>query len=149
MNWILLVMGAIVSVVAAVLVAGLLVPASYATARAIVLRADLRTTRAALLDLAQWPVWMELARTPRLETSTDVVVSVTVWTDDQQQAGALQFVLEPFNQGTRVVVRDRGTISNPVSRLLRHYVTGHAGTADALLRALADALNDDAVASDA
>lgn len=144
MNWILLVMGAIVSVVVAVLVAGFLVPGTYETTRALQLRADWRTVRAALIELAQWPLWMELTRTPRVETSTEQLVNVSVWTDDQQQASTLRFVLDPSVGGTRVVLHERGTISNPVSRLLRHYVTGHHGPAEATLRALAESLNEPA-----
>jgi hypothetical protein len=144
MNWILLVMGAIVSIGAAVLVAGFLVPGTYETTRTLQLRTDWRTVRGALLELAQWPLWMELTRTPRVETSTEQLVNVSLWTDDQQQSSTLRFVLDPSDGGTRVVLHERGTITNPVSRLLRHYVTGHAGPAEATLRALAEALNEPA-----
>lgn len=142
MNWILLVMGAIVSIVAAVLVGGLLVPATYEAQRTLVVRASVGTVQRALLALAQWPVWMELARTPQVETSTEAVVNVSVWTDDQQRASTLRFMLDARPDGTLVTVSDRGSVSNPVARLLRHYVTGHHATADATLRALAEALGE-------
>lgn len=144
MNWILLVMGAIVSIVAAVIVGGLLVPATYDASRTLVVRAKPAAVQRTLLELAQWPVWMALARTPQVETSTEAIVNVSVWTDDQQRASTLRFVIDATPEGTRVTVSDRGTVANPVSRLLRHYVTGHHATADATLRALADALGESA-----
>lgn len=149
MNWILLVMGAIVSIVAAVIVGGLLLPAAYESSRALVVRAPVSTVHRALLDLPQWPVWMELARTPRVETSTDRLVNASVWTDDQQQVSALRFLIDPQPDGTRITVNDRGVVANPVARLLRQYVTGHHGTADALLRALATTLDERADIVDA
>lgn len=143
MNWILLVMGAILSVVAAVIAGGLLLPATYEAQRVMLLRASPETVRKAVRQAADWPVWMSLTRTPQVHEATERV-TLALLTDDQQVASRVELQLKADGTGTRVTAVDRGRVSNPVARLLRHYVTGPYTTLDATLRGLAESLGEPA-----
>lgn len=142
MNWILLVMGAIVSVVAAVLVGGSMLPAAYEAKRAMRLHASAGDVQSALRGVADWPVWMELTRTPQIERDEPSSMVVGMTNDDQQRVGTLQFALASRDGVTVVTATDKGTVSNPVSRLLRHYALGQHATVDAVLRALATEIGE-------
>lgn len=142
MNWILLVMGAIVSVVAAVLVGGSMLPAAYEAKRVLRLTAGAADVQGSLRGVADWPVWMELTRTPQIERDEPSSIVVGMTNDDQQRVGTLQFALASRDGGTVVTATDKGTVSNPVSRLLRHYALGQHATVDAVLRALAEQLGE-------
>lgn len=146
MYWILLVMGAMVSVVTAVLVGGLLVPATFTVRRAVTLRAAPATAQAALAELAAWPVWMTLTRTPRLDgdvmQASGPGMAVGVLDDDGAEIARLTLHLARDDAGTVVHATECGRVRNPVARLLRHYGTGHHGVTDAVLRALAARVGD-------
>lgn len=149
MNWILLVMGAIVSVVAAVLVGGSMLPAAYEAKRAMRLPKSADEVQSALRGVANWSVWMDLTRTPHIERDEPSSMLVGMTNDDQQRIGTLQFALASRDGGTVVTATDTGTVSNPVSRLLRHYALGQHATVDAVLRALASELGESAEFLDA
>jgi hypothetical protein len=142
MYWILLVMGTVVSVITAIIVGGFLVPKSYTVTRSIVLAASSHDTHAALLACADWPIWMELTRTPHIVSSTGHAVTVAIANDDRVTVAVVQCTLAVDPGGTRVTATDSGEIANPVVRLFRHYVSGHQAIVTAMLVALAASVGD-------
>lgn len=139
MYWILLVMGAAVSVVTAVIIGGLLVPATYTVRRHAAVAAPPASVLAALRVLASWPVWMALGRTaePVDEATNERVVTVAVLDDDRREIAQLTLTVAAQGRGSLIEATETGRVGNPVVRLLRHYVTGHHAVADAVLQAIA------------
>jgi hypothetical protein len=139
MYWILLAMGAIVSIVAAVIVGGLLVPRRYAVTRRLTLSASPARVRAALASVAAWPLWMEQARTPAADADAS---TIRVLDDDGSESARIVIALQEAGGGTRVDASESGDVANPATRLLRQYVTGHAALLTAVLRTLAEQVDE-------
>jgi hypothetical protein len=138
MNWILLIMGMVVSVVTAVLVGGFLVPRQYRVARTTNLPVPAERVWEKLATVAEWPLWMERARTVQLTERTPPTLLRFALLDDARAPQAqLRVALTVVADGVRVDAQEEGQLVNPVVRLFRHYVTGHAGTLEALLQTLA------------
>jgi hypothetical protein len=140
MYWILLLMGAIVSLVAAVLVSGFMVPRAYRAARIATLSMPgdaMRTTWQALDAIGDWPLWTEQARTVSVaESAPPGRLLLRVHGDDGGVRSQLTLALSPRDGGVEVRASEEGTLSNPVVRLIRHYATGHAGLVTSVLTAL-------------
>lgn len=144
MNWILLVMAGIMAVVLAVLVGGLMMPATYSVRREIVLRSGSERVEQCLQQVLTWPVWMERALNVTRDSHVSATgVNLSVLGDDTAIIARLELAVHRLPVGTRVTCVEAGRIGNPITRFVRQYTTGGtARNADAVLTALAEQLDE-------
>ena len=165
MYWILLVMGALVAVVAALIAGGLTTPRAHVVARTVVLRAPLElvwTTIRAVDGYASWrpeltesvastgddgEEWRESTRTRsmRLGVVRDEPphrFAMRILDDDLPVTGEWEWVLESTDGGTRVTLAERGEIGNPIVRFTTAHMRGYTKNIDGMLMALAAKLGD-------
>ncbi|MEO7520908.1 MAG: SRPBCC family protein [Gemmatimonas sp.] len=160
MYWILFVMGALVSVVAALVMGGLATPRLHVASRRMVVRAPVglvwRTVRE-VYAYADWrpalteavisigddgEEWRESTRgaSTRFGVTVDEPphrFGARILDDDIPYVGEWTWTFEPAGNGTLVTITVRGEIGNPMSRFIRTHMTGHAAPIDAYLAALA------------
>lgn len=161
MYWILFVMGALASLVLAVIVGGLVTSRRYVASRAVTVRATPETIwnlvrdvgayaewrpeiESALVDGEEWQEFMTgralrfgvvASEAPRRFVARmldDDVSSTREWTWD----------LAPGDRGTRVTLTERGEIGNPIARFVAAQMSGHSRSIDAVLGALAIKVGD-------
>jgi len=165
MYWILFVMGALVAVVAALVMGGLATPRVHVASRSMVVRAPVslvwRTVRE-VYSYADWrptltesvisvgeggEEWRESTRgaSTRFGVTVDEPphrFAARILDDDIPYVGEWTWMLEPAGNGTRVTTTVRGEIGNPISRFIRTHMAGHAAPIDAYLAALAARVGD-------
>lgn len=161
MYWILLVMGLLVSLVAAAIVGGLATPRKYVAARALTLRAApervwalIRTVKAypdwreEIMSVEEFsgndprPAWTEIGRQKSLSyvAATDEPphrFTARILDDDLGYSAEWQFVVTPSASGSRLVITEHGEVGNPVFRFVRAHLLGHTGSIDNYLRDVA------------
>lgn len=166
MYWILFVMGAIVAVVFAILVGGLVTPRSHIASREITLRATPDVVWSTIHDVASYGDWRhELedvsvvdSEQPQLrwrETTTrgSVTFGVTVdepprrfgariLDDDLPYSGEWTWQLDADGDGTRLTITERGDVGNPVFRFIGAHLIGYTRSIDTYLKGLARHLGD-------
>ena len=167
MYWILFVMGAIVAVICALLVGGLLTPRKHVASRSITLRAAPDLVWSAVHDVARYGEWRHEiedssvvdAEQPQLrwrEISTrgSVTFGVTVdepphrfaariLDDDLPYSGEWTWQVDAELHGTRVTITERGEIGNPVFRFIGAHLTGYTRSIDTYLNGLARHVGDE------
>lgn len=161
MYWILLVMGALASLVLAVIVGGLATPRKYAASRAVTLRATPETIWSLVRDVGSYAEWR-----PEIESALvdgeewqefmtgralrfGVVASeaprrfvARMLDDDMPSTSEWTWDLAPRDGGTRVTLTERGEIGNPIFRFVAVHMSGHSRSIEAVLRALALKVGD-------
>jgi len=166
MYWILFVMGAIVAVVLAVLVGGLVTPRTHVASRAITLRATPELVWSTVRDVARYGDWRnELedasvvdTEQPQLrwrETSTrgSVTFGVTVdepphrlaariLDDDLPYSGEWTWQVDAAGENTHVTITERGDVGNPIFRFIGAHLIGYTRSIDTYLKALAHHVGD-------
>ena len=166
MYWILFVMGAIVAVVLAILVGGLVTPRKHVASRTITLRATQDRVWSAVRDVARYGDWrheLEDASVvdtvqPQLrwrETSTrgSVTFGVTVdepphrfaariLDDDLPYSGEWTWQIDADGDDTRVTITERGEVGNPIFRFIGAHLIGYTRSIDTYLTGLARHVGD-------
>jgi hypothetical protein len=147
MYWILLVMGAIVSLVTAVLLGGAMIPRAYRATRIMTVggdgHRDAATIWRALDRIGEWPLWTEQARTVSIaDAASPSPLRLRVHGDDGAVRAEIVLSVTPGAAGVEVRATEEGAIANPALRLWRHYVAGHAELVTALLRALGEQIGE-------
>ncbi|MCC6241606.1 MAG: SRPBCC family protein [Gemmatimonadaceae bacterium] len=161
MYWILFIMGAMASVVIALVVGGLATPRTHVVARTMRLatpRGAVWDSIRAVHDYASWR--NEIEDVERVDTdqpqirwremTTRRAMLFGAVVDDAPQHFAARILDEdlPFSGEwhwhldddageTRVTITERGAIGNPIFRLIGTYIIGHTKTIDRYLRDLA------------
>lgn len=167
MYWILFVMALIVSLVLAVLVGGFVTPRKHTAARTLTLRAAPETVWKLVRTVTEYPNWRDDIRSveimagndPRLawtENSLSKSVSyradvdeapsrftARILDDDLGYSGEWQYVISPFDGGTRVTITEVGEVRNPVFRFFGNFI-GYTRSIDAYLNNLAVAVREQA-----
>ena len=144
-SWVLRIVAVVVVVAAALLAAGLLLPREHVAASAVILRQPPESVWAAVRDLGGLPRWWpEVAVSERVADAagrevwrqemsgfamtlivTDTAAPRRLVTAIDAPPGAAfggtwTYELTPAEGGTRVVVTERGWITNPLFRVMAH-----------------------------
>lgn len=158
MYWILLVMGLLVAIVAAVLVGGLVTPRRHTVSRSIVVPTDTQDVWNIIRDIARYPAWRDDMIDAELvagygglawrEISSSGTVSYAVVEEDAPTrmtaktldedapfSGVWSWTLEKLETGTRVTLAQMGEVGNPLIRFVRS-IRGYHRDIDAYLQAL-------------
>lgn len=142
MNWILLVLAAIASLVMAMLVGGLLVPARVEISRSLDLATPPEDVWRLIHAVEQIPHWC-----PALPTLivTDAAapdrLALRLVGDSQEVVGDWKVLVEVHEGRTRLTVFESSVTSNPLLRFLRNF-GGRTTRVDRLLRATATQLGE-------
>lgn len=167
-------MAAIASLVAALVVAGLLTPRDHVVARAVQLPVTPQLVWTTIRDVAHYDAWRtelemselvdtDQAQTRWRETSTGGSIAFGITVDEPPTRMTARILDEdlPFtgewtwqiiatHDGARVTITERGSVGNPVFRFIGAYVMGHTKSIDAYLTSLSAHLGHaGAVVSDA
>jgi hypothetical protein len=146
MYWILAIMSAIAAAIIALLVGGLVTPATYRVARRIHLRRHAHEVRALLADISAYEQWLPSATSlvpmaPGPTDAPDDAQGLTLQaTDDDTRAQWLwSWEVHAGGAGAdcRVTLTERGRVGNPVLRFVAA-LRGHGSHAERTLRALAE-----------
>lgn len=120
MNWILVVMGVIASIILAMLIGGLMAPARLDITRTIRIAARRDEVWRVVRGVQQIPDWAP--QLPALEvTQEDMPSTLTVRlrNDSQELVGEWRLRLEVAGDGTDLSVFESSVTSNPIARFLR------------------------------
>ncbi len=167
MYWILFVMGALVSLVLAVIVGGFATPRKHVAARSVTVRAAPETVWALVRNVGSYAEWRPEIQsslvdgeewqefTPRRTLRFGVAESeaprrfvARILDDDLPFTGEWTWECTPHADGTRVTLTERGDIGNPISRFVAAHMTGYTSSIDAALGALAIKVGDAAAKID-
>lgn len=164
MFWILLVMGLIVSLIAAMVVGGMVTPRKHVAGRVLQLQASPETVWEKISNVANYAEWRDDVMSVDARTDSN---SVLTWTEigsnslsyaavtnepphrftsritdeDLGYSGEWQFVLTPSGSGTRLTITEHGEVPNPVMRFIGSLM-GHAGSIERYMRHLALSLGE-------
>ncbi len=174
MYWILFVMAAIVAVVMALLVGGLVTPREHVVARSVRLAVPPLAVWETIRDVARYADWRDelesvdvlepedgLARWQEVSTSRTITFGASVdeprsrfaariLDEDLPFTGEWTWTVEPDGAGARVTLTECGQVGNPALRFIAAHLIGHTKSIDRCLRDLsrrhqqADAAIEDA-----
>lgn len=142
MNWILVVMGVIASIILAMLIGGLMAPARLDITRAIRIAARRDEVWRVVRGVQQIPDWAP--QLPALEvTQEDMPSTLTVRlrNDSQELVGEWRLRLEVAGDGTDLSVFESSVTSNPIARFLRSFRNRNLRV-DGFLGGVAEQLGD-------
>lgn len=161
MYWILFVMGALVSLVVAVIVGGLATPRHHVASRSVTVRAAPETVWPIVRDVGSYAKWRPEVQSTRVEgeewqeftTSRTIRYGVAdeqaphrfvarILDDDLPFTGEWTWMLETSDGGTRVTLTEHGEVGNPLFRFIGAHLVGYTRTIDAVLNALAIRVGD-------
>ena len=146
MYWILAIMATIAAAIIALLVGGLVTPATYRVARRIHLRRHANEVHALLADISAYEQWLPSATSlvPMAPGPTDApgdAEGITIQATDDDTRAQWQWSWEVDGGGAgahcRVTLTERGRVGNPVLRFVAA-LRGHGSHAERTLRALAE-----------
>lgn len=140
MKWIVLVVVGLAALVAAIAVAGSMLPRAHRASR------TLRVRRA---PADVWPVITQTAQASSvpvdvLEHDPPHRLVTRVTAAERNFGGTWTILLTPTAEGSDVTVTEDGWVANPIFRFVSRYVMGHHATMDALLTSVAKTLGEDA-----
>jgi uncharacterized protein YndB with AHSA1/START domain len=159
--WILLLMGLVAALVAAMLVGGLATPRHHVVARTAHLRTSADRVWHAVHDVANYERWRDdmievevvsvtgAALSWRevtsagsvlfgaLEVEPPVRLVAQVLDDDLPWGGTWTWEVMPENGGTRLTITERAHVNNPITRFIGTHFVGFTGRIDRYIRALA------------
>jgi hypothetical protein len=142
MNWILVVMGAIASIIVAMLVGGLMAPARLDIARTIRIAARRDNVWRVVHGVEQIPDWAP--RLPALEIVNEAMPSaltVRLRNDSQELEGEWRLQLDDAGDSTNLSVFESSVTANPIARFLRSFRNRNARV-DGFLGGVAEQLGD-------
>lgn len=167
MYWILLVMALVVSIVLAVLVGGFVTPRKHTAARTVVLRAAPEAVWKLVRTVTEYPnwrddlqsvemiagndprpAWTEIGLTKSVSYRAELDEAPTRFTarildEDLGYSGEWQYVIAPFNGGTRLTITEVGEVANPVFRFFGNFI-GYTRSIEAYMNNLAAELRENA-----
>jgi len=152
----LLVLGAIVVLILALIVVGYALPVAHVASRDAQVGAPPERVFEALTRVEEFPKWRSdvqsvelLARTPRLqwrEHGDNGPIAFEVQRSEPPRqlitriadtslpfGGSWTFALQPSGSGTKVTITENGEVYNPLFRLMSRFVFGHTATIDRYL----------------
>jgi uncharacterized protein YndB with AHSA1/START domain len=160
MKWVVLVLAAVAGLAVVVTAIGAAIPRDHVAATSATVRAAPQDVWHAITDVAAFPQWRAVAEVVVLDSASDRTrwreVSksggltfeqtevqppqrlVTRIVDaDAGFGGSWTYELSPTNDGgTRVLITERGFVTNLLFRFMTHFIFGYHGTQEAFLRAL-------------
>jgi hypothetical protein len=137
MNWILLVMAAVVAVIGALVLGGLVSPRTRLVSREVRLRAPLETVWPLLCTVEQTPPWCPaLPNMTLLEETPPQLRRLRLLDDIGTPTGEWTLVSSARDGGTQLSLAEVVGLRNPIVRFLRSFGSGTARVDD-FLRALA------------
>ncbi|MFN9205350.1 MAG: hypothetical protein ACK6DP_20100 [Gemmatimonas sp.] len=146
MNWILLVMAAVVAVVGALVLGGLVSPRARLASREVRLRASLDAVWPLLCMVEQTPAWCpDLPNMTLLEEAPPQLRRLRLLDDAGDAIGEWTLVSSVRDGGTQLSVAEVVVLRNPVQRFVRSFGSGTARV-DGFLRALATQVGEPDVA---
>lgn len=167
MRWILITLAALASLVAIVVVIGLLLPKEHTARSHATFNATPDSVWRVLTDVAAFPSWRgDLSRVEVLPSSNghrtwrEVGKNGTITFEEVAAerprrlvsriadpslpfGGSWTYDITPDASGTRLTITEDGIVYNPVFRFMSRYVFGHHATQEAFLRALGRKLGQD------
>jgi hypothetical protein len=140
MKWVLLVVLGLATLVAAIAVAGSMLPRAHLASR---------TLRVRRTPADVWPVITQTAQASSvpvdvLENDPPHRLVTRVTAAERNFGGTWTILLKPTAEGSDVTVTEDGWVANPIFRFVSRYVMGHHATMDALLTSVAKTLGEDA-----
>jgi uncharacterized protein YndB with AHSA1/START domain len=160
MRWLLIVIGVLVAVVAAVVVIGMTLPQNHTAARTAYLPAAPDSVWNLITAVERYPSWRKdvttvesMPGTPALtwrETAGGDRITYEATTVERPShfvtriadkglpfGGSWDYRLQPEGQGTAVTITEHGEVYNPLFRFVSRYMMGHTASIDRYLTALA------------
>jgi uncharacterized protein YndB with AHSA1/START domain len=159
MKWILLSLGFLVLVVAAIALIGLLLPRDHIASTTTTVMAPGESVWQTLVDVGEYPRWRPEVRSVDVLSSEGALRwrehtndgAITFERSEEQlprllvariadetlpYGGTWTYELTPEAQGTRVTITERGYVTNPLFRFMARFIFGHHRTQEDFLRAL-------------
>jgi uncharacterized protein YndB with AHSA1/START domain len=159
MKWILLSLGLLVLIAAAITLIGLLLPRDHVASTTTVINAPPERVWEALVDVGDYPRWRPDVRSVDVLSTEGALRwrertrqgAITLERSEEQPprrlaariadeglpfGGTWTYDLAPAAQGTRVTITERGFVKNPLFRFMARFVFGHHRTQEDFLRAL-------------
>ncbi len=133
MLWILFIMAAMVAVVVAIIVGGLVTPRDYVVTRTLRLHASAEA------------VWATIRDVDHTDWRDDLDDAHDDGHDDASARSEWSWDITPDGDGILVAMTERGRIGNPLVRFFAAHVTGHTKRIDGYLHALARRHGESAV----
>jgi hypothetical protein len=142
MNWILLVMAAIASVVLALILGGLASTRTRSAAREVRLRAAITDVWALVRTINDTPAWCpDLPPMTVLEETRPRLLKTAVLDDTGAPVGTWLVAMSERDEGTQLSIAESVDVANPVQRFLRSF-GNEAQRLDEFLRALGAQLGE-------
>lgn len=162
MYWILVVMGLIVAIVAAMIVGGLVTPREHVATRQRLYRASPERVWTAIRDVERYAEWREdmidvelvagregepAAQWREISSGGTVTFGILsdeppvrmtarVMDDDLAWGGTWTWDVSPAPDGATLTITERGHVDNPIFRFIGTHFIGFTGSLDKYLRAL-------------
>ncbi|MEO8578200.1 MAG: SRPBCC family protein [Gemmatimonadales bacterium] len=165
MRIILIVLGILVAMAAAVYAIGMTLPQDHVASRTTHLSAPPETVWSLISDYARYPEWRkDVTSVEKVESggaptwrevsgSDRMTYEAVVWEAPTHLiaqiadkglpfGGSWDYRLEPDGAGTRITIRENGEVYNPLFRFVSKYIMGHTATIDKYLKSLSARLGD-------
>lgn len=164
MKWLLIVVGVLVLIVAAIAVIGAMLPQNHVAARTAQLSLSPDEVWPIVTDVSNYPAWrsdvdsVERLAAPQLKwrevsgrdritfeaTTLDAPSHFVTHIADKDLpfGGTWDYRLEPAGTGSRITITENGEVYNPIFRFVSRYFMGHTATIDKYLTALARRTGD-------
>lgn len=135
MKIVLIILGAIVVLIAAIAAIGAMLPKQHTATRSAVVRKPAADVYRKIRELASTPEYeIVLDEPPRRLISRVADKSLPY-------SGSWTYDLEQVPEGTRVTITENGEVPNPIFRFLSKYVFGHTSTMETYLSDLQQKLS--------
>jgi uncharacterized protein YndB with AHSA1/START domain len=158
-KWILLALGVLVVVAAAMALIGLLLPRDHVASTTTVIATPPDSVWQALTNVSDYPRWRSDVRSVDVLSTEGALRwrertsqgDMTLERTEEQRprrlvsritdeglpfGGTWTYELAPEADGTRLTITERGYVTNPIFRFMARFVFGHHGTQEKFLRAL-------------
>ena len=164
MKWLLIVVGVLVLIVAAIAVIGAMLPQNHVATRTAQLSLSPDRVWPIGTDVSNYPAWrrgvdsVERLAAPQLKwrevsggdritfeaTTLDAPSHFVTHIADKELpfGGTWDYRLEPAGTGSRITITENGEVYNPIFRFVSRYFMGHTATIDKYLTALARRTGD-------
>ena len=164
MKWLLIIVGVLALILAAIAVAGAMLPQNHVASRATQLSFPPDKLWPILTGVSDYPAWRtdvdsverlagpelrwrEISGSDRIAfeaTTVDAPTHFVAQIADKGLpfGGNWDYRIEPSGTGSRITVTENGEVYNPIFRFVSRYVMGHTATIDKYLAALARRTGD-------
>jgi uncharacterized protein YndB with AHSA1/START domain len=163
MKWILIIVGSLVGLIVLIVIIGAVLPRDHVASVTATIPAPPDTVWAALTDVSSYPAWrgdverIEMVSRPpaplswREHTKQGVLTLIVEASEPPRRlvtriadrdlpfGGTWEYSIAPETADStqsRVMITERGFVTNPIFRFVSRFVMGHHSTLDTYLRAL-------------